>query len=164
MSTLVTALFKTTDSVDRVVEQLVRAGVPEDDISVLMADATRGREFAVTVSTKAPEGAVAGAAAGGVVGAIGAALVAVGTLTVPGVALSAAGPIVAALAGAGAAGAAGGLVGALVGAGIPEHEAKFYSGRLTQGRILVGAYVHDDRVPRIKEVFKTAGGESVKTE
>ena len=164
MSTLVTALFKDAETADQAVERLVRAGVSEDDISVLMAETTRGREFAVTRSTKAPEGAVAGAAAGGMVGAIGAALVAVGTLTVPGVGFFAAGPIVAALAGAGAAGAAGGLLGGLVGAGIPEHEAKFYSGRLAHGGILVGAYVHNDRVSQTKQILKTAGGESVKTE
>jgi hypothetical protein len=44
--------------------------------------------------------------------------------------LIAAGPVVAALAGAGAAGATGGLVGGLIGAGIPEVEAKRFAGRI----------------------------------
>ncbi len=164
MSKLVTALFKSPESVDLVIEQIVRKGIPQEDISVLLSETTRGREFAVAASTKAPEGATAGAAAGGVLGAVGAALVAAGTVTVPGLNLLAAGPIVAALAGAGAGGTAGGLLGALVGAGIPEHEAKFYSGRLSDGGILVGVYVHDDRVASVKDILKASGGESIKTE
>jgi len=47
--------------------------------------------------------------------------------------LIAAGPIVAALAGAGAGGAVGTLTGSLIGLGIPEFEAKSYEGYLNEG-------------------------------
>ena len=61
-------------------------------------------------------------------------LVGIGALAVPGLGpLVAAGPIVAALAGAGAGGAVGGLTGAIVGFGIPEYEAKRYEGRVRKG-------------------------------
>jgi hypothetical protein len=161
MAHLVTALFESRAVAETAVDRLIDAGFARDDISVLMSDATRGREFVVAAESKAPEGAATGGALGGVLGAIAAGLIAVGVIAAPGIGLVAAGPIIAALAGAGAGGAAGGLIGALVGAGIPEHEAKFFSERLTEGGILVGVYTHDDRVAAAKEVIVASGGTSV---
>jgi hypothetical protein len=77
----------------------------------------------VKTHSKLPEGVAVGATGGGAIGAIAAGLAAVGALAIPGVGILAAGPIVAALAGAAAGGAAGGLIGGLIGLGIPEHEA-----------------------------------------
>jgi hypothetical protein len=161
MAHLVTALFEHRAAAETAVDRLIDAGFSREDISVLMSDATRGREFAIQAESKAPEGAATGAAVGGVLGAIAAGLVAIGVIAVPGIGLVAAGPILAALAGAGAGGAAGGLIGALVGAGIPEHEAKFFSERLEQGGILVGVYTHNDRVGVAREVLSASGGASV---
>jgi hypothetical protein len=98
---------------------------------------------------------------GGVLGAVAAGLVAVGTLAIPGLNLVAAGPVVAALAGLGAGAATGGLAGALVGLGIPEHEAKFYDKELQDGGILLGVYAHNDQVKLAKEILETAGAEKV---
>src|SRR5262245_35064816 len=119
MAHLVTGIFANRASAELAVDQLMASGYSRDDISVLMSDATRGREFGITEDSKAPEGAATGAAVGGVLGAIAAGLISVGIIAIPGVGLVAAGPIIAALAGAGAGGAAGGLLGALIGAGIP---------------------------------------------
>lgn len=163
MSTLITALFKARSAAHEAIDHLLRAGFTQSNISMLMSDSTRGRDFTVTTETKASEGAAAGAAVGGVLGAIVAALVAVGSLAVPGIGIVAAGPIVAAMAGLGAGGAAGGLVGALVGVGIPEHEAKYYSEQVAEGGILVGVYTGDDRSRLAREILAGAGGESVKT-
>jgi hypothetical protein len=162
MATLVTGIFGTRSAAELAVDQLVNAGFSRDDVSVLMSDATRGREIGINEDTKAPEGAATGAALGGVLGAIAAGLVSVGIIALPGIGLVAAGPIIAALAGAGAGGAAGGLIGGLVGAGIPEHEATFYSEELNRGGILVGVYSHDDRTAVAKEIFTNAGAESVR--
>jgi len=126
-----------------------------------MSESTRGREFAVKKSTKAPEGAATGAALGGVLGAVAAGLAAVGTIAVPGLALVAAGPVVAALAGLGAGAAAGGLTGGLLGLGIPEHEAKFYAKEIEKGGILVGVYTHDDRVEMARDILNAAGADQV---
>jgi hypothetical protein len=161
MAHLVTGIFPNRASAELAVDQLVASGYARDDISVLMSDATRGREFGITEDSKAPEGAAAGAALGGVLGAIAAGLISVGIIAIPGIGLVAAGPIIAALAGAGAGGAAGGLLGALVGAGIPEHEAQLFDEELKKGGILVGVYAHDDRVDAAKEIYRTAGAESV---
>src|SRR5438132_9593949 len=111
MSTLITGIFHNRESAERGVEDLLAAGFPREDISILMSETTRGREFGVKEATKAPEGAATGATIGGILGAIAAGLAAVGTLVIPGVSLVAAGPLVAALAGLGAGAAAGGLTG-----------------------------------------------------
>ena len=162
MATLVTGLFKARSSAERAVEDLVTHGWSRDDISLLMSDATQGREFGLAMATKAPEGAAAGGTIGGVLGAIAAGLVATGVLAVPGLALMAAGPIVATLAGLGAGAAAGGVTGALIGLGFPEHEARFFNEQLEHGGILVGVYSHDDRVPQARKVMEAAGADKVK--
>lgn len=162
MATLVTGIFKTRSGAERAVDDLISNGFSRDDISLLMSDMTRGREFGVEMATKAPEGAAAGATVGGVLGAIAAGLVALGTIVVPGLGLLAAGPVVAILAGLGAGAAAGGLTGALIGLGIPEHEAKFYNDAIERGGILVGAYAHDDKKDVARIILDAAGADKVK--
>jgi len=139
MAKLVTGLFKTKLAAEAAVDALIKQGYTRDDISVLMSDATKSKEFAIESGTHTMDGAGIGGAVGGTVGAVLAAIAAVGTsIALPGIGLVIAGPIVAALAGAGAGGAAGGVVGALVGAGIPEHRAKVYDAGLRGGGILIG--------------------------
>lgn len=161
MATIVTGIFKNRQAADDAIGQLYAAGFSERDVSVLMSDATRGREFGVEESSKAPEGAVTGAAAGGALGAIAAGLIAVGIVAVPGLGLVAAGPLLAILAGAGAGGAAGGLIGALAGAGVPEHEATMLASDVAEGGILIGVYAHDDNAKQAESVLKSAGAKSV---
>jgi hypothetical protein len=162
MATLITGLFKSRADAERGVEDLIHYGWSRDDISVLMSDATRGREFGLSMASKAPEGAAAGATIGGVLGAVAAGLVVLGIVAVPGLGLVAAGPIVATLAGLGAGAAAGGLTGALIGLGMPEHEAKFYNEEIQQGGILVGVYSHSDRADQARKILDTAGAVKVK--
>jgi len=162
MATLVTGLFKSRSGAERAVENLVDYGFSRDDISLLMSDATQGREFSLKMATKAPEGVATGATVGGVLGAIAAGLVALGIVVVPGLALVAAGPIVATLAGLGAGAAAGGVAGGLIGLGLPEHEAKFYSEEIAKGGILVGVYAHDDRADQSRRILEAAGADKVK--
>lgn len=161
MSNLVTGILHSRAAAEKAAEDLILAGFSRDDISLLMTDTTRGREFGVREATKAPEGAVTGTAVGGILGAIAGGLVAAGTLVVPGLSLVAAGPLVAALAGLGAGAAAGGLTGALIGLGIPEHEAKFLNKEIEQGGILLGVYAHGDRIKQAKEILEAAGAEHV---
>lgn len=162
MSNLVTGVFRSRLGAERAADDLMAAGFSRDDISLLMSDTTRGREFGVERSSKAPEGAATGATIGGVVGAVVAGLAAVGTIAIPGLGLVAAGPVLATLAGLGAGAAAGGLTGALVGMGIPEHEAKFYKDEIDKGGILLGVYTHDDRSKTAREVLDTAGAEKIR--
>jgi hypothetical protein len=113
--------------------------------------------------TKAPEGAVTGATTGAVVGGGLGWLVGIGALAIPGIGpFVAAGPIMAALAGASVGGTAGGIAGALVGMGIPEYEAKRYEGFVKDGGILLSVHV-DDREwsKRANEVLKTSGAKDI---
>ena len=84
-------------------------------------------------------------------------------IAIPGIGpLVAAGPVFAALAGAGAGGAAGGLVGGLVGAGIPEIEAKRYAGRIREGGYLVSVHCDDSAwAKRAEEILEATGGHDV---
>jgi hypothetical protein len=127
-----------------------------------MSDATQGREFGLAMATKAPEGAATGGTIGGVIGAVAAGLVAAGIVVVPGLALVAAGPIVATLAGLGAGAAAGGLTGALIGLGLPEHEARFFNEQIEHGGILVGVYTHNDRATQAKKILEASGADKVR--
>ena len=166
MARLVTGLFKSRAAAESAVDALTARGYSRDDISVLMSDQTRSKEFALKTGTKAAEGASVGAAVGGTAGAVLAAIAAVGTsLAVPGLGLVIAGPLAAALAGAGAGGATGGFVGALVGAGIPEYRAKAYEAGLREGGILLGVEARSDEdADHLEELFSELGAEGVQEE
>jgi hypothetical protein len=163
---LVTGLFKNRVAAEAAVDALMKRGYTRDDISVLMSDATKNKEFAVQARTHVADGAGLGGALGGVVGAVLAAIVAVGsTIILPGINLVIAGPIAAALAGAGAGAATGGLIGALIGAGIPEYRAKVYETGLMGGGILLGVEAKsDDEVDKVEELLEALGGQYVRTE
>ncbi|HMI30538.1 MAG TPA: hypothetical protein VK527_02280 [Candidatus Limnocylindrales bacterium] len=163
MSKLITGIFTSRVRAEQAADELVRSGFAPEDVSLLMSESTRGREFAVKKSSKAPEGAATGATIGGVLGAAAAGLAAVASLSVPGLAIVAAGPLVAALTGLGAGAAAGGVTGALIGLGIPEHEAKFYHKEIEKGGILVGVYTHSDRVELARDILNAAGADKVTT-
>ena len=163
---LVTGLFKNRVAAEAGVDAIMKRGYARDDISVLMSDATRNKEFALQTRTHAADGLGIGSAVGGAVGAVLAAIVAVGTtLFLPGINLVIAGPIAAALAGAGAGGATGGVIGALIGAGIPEYRAKVYDTELRGGGILIGVEARsDDEVDSLERLLDELGASHVKTE
>ena len=165
-SKLITGLFKNRVAAEAAVDAIMKRGYTRDDISVLMSDATRNKEFALQARTHAADGAGLGGALGGVVGAVLAAIVAVGsTIVLPGLNLVIAGPIAAALAGAGAGAATGGVIGALIGAGIPEYRAKVYEAGLLGGGILLGVEAKtDDEVDKVEELLEALGGKYVRTE
>ena len=165
-SRLVTGLFKNRIAAEAGVDAITKRGYTRDDISVMMSDATRSKEFAVQAKTHAADGAGIGGAVGGAVGAALAAIVAVGsTIFLPGLNLVIAGPIAAALAGAGAGGVTGGIIGALIGAGIPEYRAKVYEAGLKSGGILLGVETEsDEETERVEELLEAIGAEHVRTE
>jgi hypothetical protein len=90
-------------------------------------------------------------------------LLGIGAVALPGLGpFIAAGPIMAALAGAGVGGAVGGLTGALIGMGIPEYEAKRYEGRVKDGGILLSVHSDDSQwTKKAKEVLERTGAQDV---
>src|SRR5258707_9964145 len=98
----VTGLFKTRAAAEAAVDAIIKRGYTRDDISVLMSDSTRDKEFAVQTRSHAADGLGIGGAIGGTVGALLFAIVAVGrTIAIPGLGPFGARPIATALAGAG---------------------------------------------------------------
>src|SRR5437660_12302979 len=162
-NTAVFGIYPNRTSVEGAVDALKTAEFRNSDISVLFPENTGTKDFAHEKSTKAPEGATTGAGTGALLGGGLGWLAGIGALAIPGVGpLIAAGPIMAALAGAGVGGAVGGLTGALVGMGIPEYEAKQYEGKIKQGNILLAVHSEDsDEVKRAKEIFERAGAHDI---
>ena len=72
--TLVTGLFKNRIAAEAAVDAILKLGYTRDEISVLMSDATRSKEFALQARTHAADGAGIGGAVGGAVGAVLAAI------------------------------------------------------------------------------------------
>jgi hypothetical protein len=147
------------------VDALKRAGFRNTDISVLFPENVGNKDFAHEKHTKAPEGAVAGASTGAIIGGALGWLAGIGALAIPGIGpFIAAGPIVAALSGIGAIGALGGIAGALVGIGIPEYEAKRYEGRIRSGGILLSVHCdNSDWVKRAEEILTHTGANDIST-
>ena len=164
---LVTGLFKSRAGAEAAVDAIIKRGYTRDEISVLMSDATKNKEFALAAGTHAGDGAAVGGAVGGVAGATLAAILAVGSsIALPGLGLVIAGPIVAALAGLGAGAATGGFIGALVGAGVPEHRAKVYDAGIRGGGILIGVESKADKddADKLERLLEELGAENVRQE
>jgi len=140
---VIVGVFRDRADARDAIADLKDAGFSSPDISLLSPDSER-----TTTSTtgtteadhgnKAPEGAVTGAVAGGLLGGLGAWLVGLGALAIPGVGpFLAAGAFATALAGAAVGAGVGAIAGALVGMGIPEEEARYYEEEVRGGRTLV---------------------------
>src|SRR6202795_2799665 len=105
-------IAKNEDQAVRIINRLKEAGFSNNDVSVLLPDRAATRDFAHEQHTKAPEGAVTGAVAGGAMSGVLGWLVGIGSLAIPVVGpLIAAGPIMAALSGIAAGSAVGGIAG-----------------------------------------------------
>jgi outer membrane lipoprotein SlyB len=143
---------------EEIVSGLKDSNFSNNDISVLFPDKATTRDFAHEKSTKAPEGAVAGAGTGGLIGGTLGWIAGIGALAIPGVGpFIAAGPIIGALSGVALGAAVGGIAGGLVGLGIPELEAKRYEGKIKEGNILISVHTaNSEEIKAAKEIFHKA--------
>lgn len=162
-NTAVFGIYATIAEAEAGANSLKSSGFRAEDISALWPDNQGTKDFVHERATKAPEGAVAGASTGVVLGGALGWLAGIGTLAIPGVGpLIAAGPILATLSGIGVGGVAGGIVGALVGSGIPEYEAKRYEGRVRGGQILLSVHCDDSEwMKRARETLEATGAEDI---
>lgn len=162
-SNAVFGIFNDRFALERAVDQLKINGFRNSDISVLMQDRGETTDFAHEKNTKAPEGIATGASTGILGGGILGWLAGAGALAIPGIGpFVAAGPIMAAIAGAGIGGAVGGITGGLLGLGIPEYEAKRYETFVKEGGMLISVHV-DDREwsAKAKELLENCGARDV---
>ena len=164
---ILTGMFRDRDSAEKAYNSAISRGYTKDDVNLLMSDKTRDTYFADTddsaLGSKALEGAGAGSAIGGTLGAIIGGIAAIGTsILIPGLGLIVAGPLAAALAGAGAGGLTGGLVGALVGSGIPEERAREYEEGIKSGGIVMGVNPRSDEdADYFENEWRSHRGESI---
>jgi hypothetical protein len=162
-SKAVFAIFQDRLSLERAVETLKASGFRQSDISVLMKSEGKTRDFAHEKHTKAPKGATTGATTGALAGGALGWLAGAGALAIPGIGpFVAAGPIMAAIAGAGIGGAVGGVAGGLIGMGIPEYEAKRFESYVKNGGLLLSAHADDDKwADKAKKIVEECGAQDI---
>lgn len=133
MHKVLVGIFETVNEANNVISRLREIGYSDDDITVLAKDKEKMDHLEGDVDKVG-----AGAAIGGTIGGIAAAIPALGLLAIPGIGpILAAGPIAVILGGVLAGGVAGGLIGAFAKMGINEEDAKKYEYQLEQGKIIV---------------------------
>jgi hypothetical protein len=168
-SRMVSGLFNDRESAERAYQSLSSRGYSHDETNVIMSDETRnnfypaGSEHSSALADKTMEDAGTGAAIGGTLGAIIAGIAAIGTsVLLPGLGLVVAGPLAAALVGAGAGGLTGGLIGALVGHGVPEEHAAEYESGIKNGGVFMGVNARNDEDAQyLHNEFNRSGGSHV---
>ena len=162
--TAVFGIYPSRQQCEEAADDLINSGFLPTDLSVLLPEnLANASNIAVEKSTKAPEGATAGAASGATLGGAFGLLAGLGALAIPGVGpFLAAGPLIGTLAGIGVGGAVGGFTGALIGLGIPEYEAKRYEGRLQKGGILFSVYCETaEQAKTATDFLRRTGAEDV---
>jgi hypothetical protein len=167
----VTASFRSADAAERAYRAAAALGYEDEDINVVVSDATRDRLLAErstrhpNLSSNAAEsaekpakGADLGGPTGGTLGTIAPVIAAVGTaVLIPGLVF--AGPIAIALTAAGAVGVAGGLIGALKNWGIPQDRVREYETAVRDGAILLGVKARSDEdAQRLERQWQAEGG------
>jgi hypothetical protein len=156
-------IYPSHSDTENAVTSLQAAGFRNTDVSILYPENQGTKDLAITRSTKAPEGTVAGAVLGAVLGGVMGWLIGAGMIAVPGLAMFvAAGPLMCALSGIGAGAVAGGLIGALIGLAAPEYEARRYEGRIRKSGILLSVHCDDaDWVKTARMILQQTGAENI---
>lgn len=135
-------------------ERLVAAGIPVEDMSVMMNEETHDEDFKFIERTRTRDGVAAGGIIGGALGGMLGGLAALGT-ALTGVGLLVVGPAIAFA-------AAGGLIGGLVGHGVPDAEAKRLHEALHEGQVMLAVHTHKpEQIKIAEEVFARAHGEKL---
>jgi hypothetical protein len=153
MANLITGLFDTEEAAEDAVSQLKQIGYGQNEISIVMRDRAAATNLAAETGSRTMAGIGEGATIGGIIGGVLGGLLAVGSVTIPGVALIAAGPIAAMFAGAGAGGLAGTLIGWLANVGIPADVAPYYERGLEEGGIVVAVAAHPGDESRVQQIL-----------
>jgi uncharacterized membrane protein len=149
----IVGVFNSVQDAHAAVAELEAQGISRDEISVVANKNASG--YNTMDDRDKTSDVVADAGIGAAIGGVGGLLLsAAGALTIPVIGpILAAGPIAAALTGAGIGAAAGGLVGALTESGIPEQDAKYYAEGVRRGDVLVTIRTDDAHADRVCDVL-----------
>jgi uncharacterized membrane protein len=154
MKTTVSALYDNATDAHATVRDLVDDGVRRDNISLVASDAA-GEYVDYHGEDLPADDTIGGAAAGAMLGGIGGLLVGLAALAIPGIGpIVAAGPIAAALTGAGIGALTGGLLGALIDLGVDEDSAEYYAEGVRRGGTLVTAHVDEGIAERVADIME----------
>jgi len=149
------------DDAQRAFDALQKEGFSRDEISFIAnknASHSWGGDNARTDTGDTASNVAADAGIGAALGGVGGLLLSFAGLAIPGIGpILAAGPIVAALGGAGIGAAAGGMIGALTDSGIPEEEAHHYAEGVRRGDILITVRTDETRADRAASVMDDNG-------
>jgi hypothetical protein len=158
----VTAIFSDAKVAELAVRELVEEHFNPREISIVVIDREGTHEEEVVHDTGVSEGATGGAALGGVLGAIGASLVATGVIAAPGLTVFAAGPLLAAFKGAVAGAAVGLEIGALGGLGFWDDEAHIHAEALKRGGVVIAVPAEHEHADHARAVFAKVGADEVR--
>ena len=154
MSTTISRLYDDYGTAMQVVKELEAAGLPGEDISVLVRKESATGRYTTTRAGDSGEAVGAGAGIGAVLGGTAGALAGLGVIAIPGIGpVVAAGWLAATAAGAVAGGAAGGIIGALTQAGVSREEAHAYAEGIRRGGTLVTARVAERDRARFEAIM-----------
>lgn len=151
----VVGVFNSVTDAQSAVRELESQGISRDDISIVANKNAVGYESMDSADRDKASDVVADAGIGAAIGGVGGLLLsAVGALTIPVIGpILAAGPIAAALTGAGIGAAAGGLIGALTESGIPEEQARTYAEGVRRGDVLVTVKVSGSQADLVSDTL-----------
>lgn len=141
------AFYRDAEHASAAVDALIEAHFPTDSVGVLMVRGDEVEELPMRHKTFVPHGVALGALVGAAAGAV----------TMSGIGLLAAGPLLMALQGAAAGTAIGSLGGALGGLGFWRDEVDFPTGAFENGAVLVGVVVNVERLDEARRVLENAG-------
>jgi len=161
MAKTVIGLMDTPEEAQNVVRDLMDSGFSKNDIG-LMASGQGNETAGGSIGESGGEmasGALKGAGTGAALGGVAGLLVGIAAIPIPGIGpIIAAGPIAAALAGAGVGAVAGGGIGALTNMGVPENEVHYYAEGVRRGGALVTVTVdNDDMADKAAETMRMYG-------
>jgi len=154
-------VFGSKEEMELSLEKLRDSGFSREDISFVIPDRLENSQHLEYSQGK--EGAAAGVATGAVLGGTLGWLIGIGAFSITGIGpFLAAGPVLAALTGAGIGGTVGGISGALIGYGIPEIDAKKIEEKVHAGGILLSIHCNDsDWMNRAKKLLEVSGAQEI---
>jgi uncharacterized protein (TIGR02271 family) len=159
----VVGFFNDMSYIDSVVQDLEKAGIRRDQISVVAGDSAGKYKDHTSGSGAVGSGATGGAGTGAAIGGGLGLIAGLAALAIPGVGpVVAVGPIAAALTGAGVGAAAGGIIGGLRHMGMSHKEAHYYAEGIRRGGVLVSVETDDDEMAnRAADIMDDHGAEDI---